>query len=1354
MAGLPLMRFVFPASLGPERATRQAVLLKEWLAPLFSDRFDVEVVAVEGYAALGRELLSGRALLGWAPPVVAARVELYGGHGLLRPVRLGGEGHRSALVCRRDAAFDLDHLVALKAVWADRDSAAGYLLPRAWVRSHGHDPDQAFAEERFAGSYRAALDEVLAGRADLTALFALPGDAPLAVPTLQELPAEARAQLQVLAFTGPAPSDELVAGPGVDGRLRELLQRRLLEVSQTAASREVLKQVFDAEALAESRGGANLLIDDIVLAASGLAGAAQACTACGARLSAHVRFCGHCGAPAGREGSASAGPDKPPPTAPQGAQAARWAEERKLATVVFADLAGFTDLSSRLEPDAVQELANACFEPLTQEIERRGGTVIKYIGDCVMAAFGVPIGTEADAVRAVQAGLAMTARLAERSALIERRYGAALNVRVGINSGLVMVGAVGAGERAALDIMGAPVNLASRIQSAARPGEVLLGPSTQRLVQGQFELEALPAVQLKGLAEPVPLFKAKRERTEEQPAPASTGGLDAPFKLRERELLALVSAYERVARAQQSALLLLVGEVGLGKARLLRDLRDRLAADPRRPEVLAAGAMLGPTSAPPPPLALIGRLLRVKFAVRADEPVTQARARVVQGVVGEYTASELDEARETAGLLADACGLCPAEAPLPVAQSAEVKDRVFRAFADWVDHLARQRPVCLVLQNLQWADDTSLDFIERLTRSTSERPVLVVAGTRAEFEDRHPHWLGHAHHGERLALAPVGPEPMRRFVEFLLAEVPGAPESIKHELVTRSEGNPECARDFVRLLIDRGAIVVRGDGPWQWHAERLGQIALPETVQGVVQARLDALPPAEKDVLKRAAVVGRIFWQGAVETLTPEPSRAAVSALLSSLEARGLARPRHPSALQGQPQFAFRTMALRDIAYRSLPRGEREAAHRKVASWLESQGQLWDEGDAMIASHFEEGGTPERARRHLIEAARHAAGMFAHREAVGFYERVLRPWTGSDDLGQRADVRRELGAVLNAMSRYDEAFAALDLAEKDARLGGGTEAGTRLAWVEGQRSVAHKDSGRPAEALASLDRALFLLEGQDGLARMTLLGQRAFIRAARGDETGAEADCTEGLRIAPLITDRSEAWFVAAVRLNNSLGMSHFYAGRLDEADGFLHTALALSSSTRDLRSRWGLATNLGAIAFDRKDFARATTFFERALADARKCQRPAMVATSLNNLGQARMGFGDIAAAVRYLEEALSLAKEAKVPDVHSDSARALAEALLALGDFDRALERATEAIEYARAGGVPRNEALAHAAAMDCLLAGAQRDPEGLTSARRHLEAATQLLRGSNRATAAAEIAELEQRFRTFHLRAPSRV
>jgi len=1016
----------------------------------------------------------------------------------------------------------------------------------------------------------------------------------------------------------------------------------------------------------------------------------------------------------------------------------RWAEERKLATVVFADIVGFSGATNDLEPDAVRELANAFFEPLSKEVEREGGTVMKYIGDGIMAVFGVPTAHEDDAVRAVRASLAMTARVRE----LARKRGHDLALRVGINTGLVMVGTVGAGTRATSDVMGATVNIASRIENAAQPGEILLGVATERLVHDRFELASVAPVPMKGAAEPVQAFRVQREREDE---PASSVRLRSasgtPFFARQSELELLLRLYEGVASSGAMRVAEIVGEMGLGKGHLLKQLRIALSAREPSPHVLHATRFVGVA-----PLGFVGKMLRSRFNVRVDESPEAVRARVVDAVANAWLGSDVEDGREAGRLLADLVAPTPV-APLLETEISTDATRTVSAFSDWVRRLARQRPLVMLVEQVQWTDQGSLDLLQYLIRALRRERVLLVLSARPEATEHVPPWMTGSDIRTQIELRPFSEDVMDRFLDDLFRQVPSFPRDVKREIIRRAEGNPEMCKELVRLLVDRGALTVdEHHVPVRWDKTRSAKLELPDTVRGVLQARLDGLVPAQKEILKMASVIGRVFWVGALrEVLPAEISDDDLARCLDALRARELVKPQPSSSVSGEREYAFATQALCDAAYELVPRVQSVAAHRKVADWLGARGELWEGGHANLAQHLEAAGERARARRLYLNAARHAVSVSAYPEAVGFFDRVASLWdaeTTSDERIARAGVLRERAAAESRTGRFDEALRSLDACEADLRAAGVAEHDAVHAWVMLERGSILKEHGRIDESIDVLSRAISMCAEQltPSVLLMRMHAARAFQLSTKGDRVAAKKDVDDGLRIGQQLHMRDASWHVAMARLRDAEGSIFFFGGDLGGAENAFKAALELRELAGDTQGMPDAFVNLGGVAYTRGDYVQAATYYDRALAAAKKARWAAREAVGHSNLGQVKLALGQHEAAARELETACRLAEEGGYLDVLADSARALTEVELARGNIDVALERAASAIEHAERSRAPSFVAMAHATAMDAWLAKMHRDRDraAFERARAHKDEACAAFKALGQKGAAETVAK----------------
>ena len=1025
----------------------------------------------------------------------------------------------------------------------------------------------------------------------------------------------------------------------------------------------------------------------------------------------------------GSEPPVSLGLGSQPPASAIGS--GRWAEERKLATVLFADIVGFSAMSNDLEPDAVRELANAFFEPLSREVEREGGTVMKYIGDGVMAVFGVPTTHEDDASRAVRAALAMTTRVRE----IARERNHELALRVGINTGLVMVGTVGIGNRASADIMGATVNVAGRIQNAASPGDVLVGAATERLVHDRFEVESVPPVQVKGVAEPVLMFRVARERDDEAASSVRLRSASGtPFFARHKELELLLRLYESASDNAMLRVAEIVGEMGLGKGHLLKQLRIALGARDPAPHVLHATRLIAGA-----PLGFVGKMLRARFNVRVDESPEAVRGRVVDAVATAWTGNEVEDGREAGRLLADLVAPTPV-APLLETEVSTDATRTVSAFSDWIRRLARQKPVVMLVEQVQWTDQGSLDLLQYLIRALRRERVFLVISARPEATEQVPAWMTGSDIRTKIELTPFSEEVMERFLDDLFRQVPSFPRDVKREIIRRAEGNPELCKELVRLLVDRGALSVDAHHvPIKWDKNRSAKLDLPDTVRGVLQARLDGLQPAHKEILKMASVIGRVFWVGALrEVLPPELSADELAASLDTLRARELVKPQPSSSVSGERELSFATQALCDASYELVPRAQSIAAHRKVAEWLSARGELWEGGHANLAAHLEAAGEKSRARRLYLNAARHAVSVCAYPEAVGFFDRVGLLWnaeSSNDDRIARAGVLRERAVAESRTGRFEEALRSLDGAEADFRAAGVADDDAVHAWVLLERGSVLKEYGRIVESIETLSRAIEMcrLQPAPSVLQMRAYGARAFQLATKGDRELAKKDVQEGLRIGTLLHMRDAAWYVAMARLKDAEGSIFFFGGELAGAEEAFKASLELSELAGDTHGMPDGLVNLGGVAYTRGDHAAAAAYYERALAAAKKARWTAREAVGHSNLGQVKLALGEHELAAQHLEIACRLGEEGGYLDVLADSARALTEVELARGAIEDAIERAGVAIAHAERSKTPTFIAMAHAVAMDAWLAKLHRDRDrsAFEKARHHKEAACVILR-----------------------------
>jgi class 3 adenylate cyclase/tetratricopeptide (TPR) repeat protein len=792
--------------------------------------------------------------------------------------------------------------------------------------------------------------------------------------------------------------------------------------------------------------------------------------------------------------------------------------ERKLATVLFADLVSSTELGSSQDPERTRLMLDRFYDAMSEEIARAGGTVEKFAGDAVMAVFGVPAAQEDHVERALHAALAMRRRL-------EELFGGELALRIGVNTGEVVVGR--AREQSSF-VTGDAVNVAARLEQAAEAGEILVGERAASLVHGAFEFEAPAQVEAKG--KPGGVACRKLVRALSLMRPRGVPGMRPVFVGRDRELRVVQDAYERVASTGTPAAVTIMGEAGVGKTRLVRELWEWLGRE-RSEAVRRAGRC--PPYGHARTYAPVGEILREQLGILDGDASERALARLRD--------------REILGL---ALGLDVAGELHPI----EARNQLHDAWIELVAEIAAKQPLVLLVEDVHWAEEPLLELLERMLVDV-QAPVLLLATGRPEFLDRSPTWGRGRTPSEWVWLEPLAADEVDRWLGQLLAAE--APAGVR-DLLERAEGNPLFLEEVLGTLIQRG--VLGGDG---WDDALLPtETAIPDTVQAVLASRIDLLPPREKAALQAASVIGRAFWPSAVRELLggDEPD-------LRLLEQRDFVRRRAGSSLEGAQEFVFKHALTREVAYGSLTTRERARTHAKLASWLERRGR--DEDAPALARHYAAAVRPEdvdlawsdepdrheelrtRAVRWLRRAAELAVSRYEIEAALALLDQALEL---EPDDPRRIELLTEHAMV--HIIRYDtEAFrASMEEALKlgpDPPVAG--EIYARLAHYSLGRPYMWKQP--PARELGErwLAKALELSPPRS-LARGYARLAQAFSQPVTQDEAAAEAhQIGEAFGEVYLIVLSSEARTHAATR-----------AGRYHEACEWVDQALADAKAVGD----------------------------------------------------------------------------------------------------------------------------------------------------------------------------------------------
>jgi class 3 adenylate cyclase/tetratricopeptide (TPR) repeat protein len=732
---------------------------------------------------------------------------------------------------------------------------------------------------------------------------------------------------------------------------------------------------------------------------------ATACPSCGAPVPAAAKFCNECGLPLA--GTAPINVQAGPAILGDGPAA-----ERKLVSVLFADLVGFTTLSESRDAEEVRDLLTRYFDASRLVIARYGGTIEKFIGDAVMAVWGTPVTQEDDAERAVRAALDLT----QAVAALGTEIGAPdLRARAGVLTGeaAVTVGAEGQGM-----VAGDLVNTASRIQSVAQPGSVLVGEATKRATEAAIAYEDAGSHELKGKTEPVPLWRADRVVGLRGGAMKSTG-LEPPFVGRDRELRLVKELFHASAEDHKAHIVSVVGIGGIGKSRLsweffkyIDGLAERFLW--HRGRCLSYGEGVAYWA--------LAEMVRMRAGILEAEDQASAMEKL-KSTISEYV-PDRDEGRWLEPRLAHLLGL---------EERTASREDLFSAWRLFFERLAQQAPAVLVFEDMQWADEGLLDFIEYLLEWSKNHPLYVVALARPELTDSRPTWGAGSRNFTSLYLEPLSPDAMD---ELLSGLVPGLPAELHARILERAEGVPLYAMETVRMLLDRGVLV--RDGSAYRSTGTVGTLEVPETLHALIAARLDGLSPEERRLIQDASVLGKAFFKQGVAALSGL-HEADLEPLLASLVRKEVltlhADPRSPE----RGQYGFIQELVKRIAYETISKRERKAKHLAAAVFIE-QGWGGEEEEIVevLASHYLEAyrAAPDaadaedirsKARDMLARAGERAASLAASGEAQRYFEQAIDLTDRPDlqaDLHERAGrMARNGGKAEDAKSHYERAMA-------------------------------------------------------------------------------------------------------------------------------------------------------------------------------------------------------------------------------------------------------------------------------------------------------------------------------------------
>ncbi len=886
--------------------------------------------------------------------------------------------------------------------------------------------------------------------------------------------------------------------------------------------------------------------------------------------------------------------------------------ERKLASVLFVDIVDSTRLVTGMDPEVVRRRVNEFFETVSSCVAEHGGIVEKFAGDAVMAAFGVPQAHEDDAQRAMRAALAM------RDAVDDLE----LEARIGIEAGEVVVD--GSDSTFAT---GEAVNLAARLQEAARPGEILVGPTAYRLAAGNLVVEDAGPLELKGIDGPLRVWRV----VDMLDGPGRPLGPRAPLVGRESELELLENPFSRSLRDRRAHLFTIYGEAGVGKSRLTREFLDGV----ERASVLIGRALPygeGVTYWP------LGEMVKAAAGISDDDPLEEAFEKLRECCAEEAVADVL-------GL---AAGLMEA---LEGERSAQ---EIAWAAREVMQGIADVQPLILLFEDIHWAEPPLLDLIEHVA-DWIRAPVLILCLARPELLEARPGWGGGRVRSTAIELEPLSEDESAELVEQLLSQLAGVagerPTSLPQEAIDRAEGNPLFVEETIRMLVESGS----GNGSTD---------RVPDTLQALIAARIDHLDPSAKTLLQRGSVVGRVFWRGALEHLSPDVE--AHEELLEDLLQREFLLREPRSSISGETAYRFKHALIREVAYTGMAKLSRAQYHARFAEWLAER--TGEELVEIRAYHLDrsvefltelEGAPPEELANEtaatLVKAAKRAIAREAYANArkLGLRALELRPTLGARYVAARAAWRlQDFAAVQVEMEKVQEQARELDEPVMEAMA------------LTGLAEAALRRDDDPDQARELVDRALEILATEDDpVAKFDALTARAIIGGRRGDMDEVVLYMERAYSLA-MDAGRKDLQTIAA----QILAQTHIVRLELDEAELLLTRALELAGESGSFRARAGASLSSGWFLSMKGELDAAETVYEEVRQSAAELGLEPTIAVALMRLGAVAMRRGDYTRAEKQYREALRITATRGDRGVLPDMQASLAEVLAALGKVDEA--------------------------------------------------------------------------------------
>lgn len=876
----------------------------------------------------------------------------------------------------------------------------------------------------------------------------------------------------------------------------------------------------------------------------------------------------------------------------------RSTQQRRQITILVADISGFTTLSEQMDAEDVSTLVNNLWKVLDQLLLQHGAYIYRHVGDSVIALWGVETAHEDDAEQAVSAALKLQESQSER-----------IKLRVGLHTGMVLIHTL----NNEVQVTGEAMNLADQVQRAAPIGGILITHDTYRLVRGLFDLLPAGTLSFPERGKTIPTYRILAHRPHAFHLPSPTiAGIEPPTLGRDAEIAQLQNAWLNLYAQSSLHAIIITAESGLGKSRLIFDLQTWLDLRSEPAVILQARAS---SQTAHTPYALFYQAIAAFCQVQEGDSSATAAQKL------QDTLSPLfdEQSPEKVAIIGQLLGFDFSNNPLlssSLNAPRQIRDRAYYYLTQLLQLTAQQSKVLLLFEDLESADDESLDLIDTLIQTSQNLPVLFILTCNPRLFERRPNWGSNWSASTRITLQPLNKEKSRQLVNEILHRMPNPPQALTELIISRADGNPLYIAEMVRVLIEDGVILCDED-KWKLVPERLLQVHLPTSLTGIVQARLDALPGSERQVLQKAAIIGRTFWDSALFTLLNDQPSESIADLLSRLRERGLLTLANTSSLPNSHEYHFQSTILHEVTYESVLKRQRRADHQQIAEWLvQNSGEHANALSVTIAEHFERAENFAEAAKWYQRAAKRTAQQYASNETLRLLERAL-SLTPAEDLQTRYELLYDQAIQHEQQAQRKSQQACLEALQAAAAALQAQHPPTRgqpvpLAEAALFQARFENDIGNYTNAIRNAQTAISLArQAANGVeqAQAFLVWGEALTR--QGDYNNAHFQLQQALRLS-----RHHGLPNVEATTLRILGNILLDQGLYSEAIVAYQHSLSVSQQIGDRWNECWVLNDLGLALYYQGEIVQSQTMLQQAIQDSHAIGNQKCEAYALGNLG------------------------------------------------------------------------------------------------------------------------------------------